>query len=136
MMYMTKTVTGSGEEPSKIDRTAPAGSKNSLGAESVRDGRPATDDSVEEAIDEMGPGISQAAAENMADDSKDASQDSSKDPWAGKGAVEDDAVRGSDVLAGQLGHRDQDEELKENDTDFPEPDAEAEHSGGPSAKVR
>jgi hypothetical protein len=35
-----------------IDRTAPAGSKNSLGAQSVRDGRPATDDSVVEAMDE------------------------------------------------------------------------------------
>jgi hypothetical protein len=33
-------------------------------------------------------------------------------------------------MAGQLGHRDQDEEIKDNDTDFPEPDAEAEHSGG------
>jgi hypothetical protein len=42
---------------SKIDRTAPAGSENSLGAESVRDGRPATDDSVVEAMDEEGPGI-------------------------------------------------------------------------------
>jgi len=41
-----------------IDRTAPAGSKNSLGAQSVRDGRPATDDSVVEAIDEEGPGVS------------------------------------------------------------------------------
>jgi hypothetical protein len=41
----------------KIDRTAPAGSANSLGAESVRDGRPATDDSVVEAIDEEGPEI-------------------------------------------------------------------------------
>jgi hypothetical protein len=41
----------------KIDRTAPAGSENSLGAESVRDGRPATDDDVVEAIDEEGPGI-------------------------------------------------------------------------------
>ncbi len=41
----------------KIDRTAPAGSKNSLGAQSVRDGRPATDDSVVEAMDEEGPGI-------------------------------------------------------------------------------
>jgi hypothetical protein len=39
----------------KIDRTAPAGSKNSLGAQSVRDGRPSTDDSVVEAIDEEGP---------------------------------------------------------------------------------
>jgi hypothetical protein len=41
----------------KIDRMAPAGSPNSLGAESVRDGRPATDDSVVEAMDEEGPGI-------------------------------------------------------------------------------
>jgi hypothetical protein len=36
----------------KIDRTARAGSENSLGAQSVRDGRPATDDSVVEAMDE------------------------------------------------------------------------------------
>ena len=42
----------------KIDVNAPAGSKNSLGAESVRDGRPATGSDVEEAIDEEGPGIS------------------------------------------------------------------------------
>ena len=41
----------------EIDPSAPAGSKNSLGAESVRDGRPATDDQVVEAIDEMGPGV-------------------------------------------------------------------------------
>ncbi len=41
----------------KIDRTAPAGSENSLGAESIRDGRPATDDRTVEAIDEEGPGI-------------------------------------------------------------------------------
>ena len=32
-------------------------------------------------------------------------------------------------LSGQLGHRDQDEMLKDNDTDFPGLDAEAEHSG-------
>jgi hypothetical protein len=53
-----------------------------------------------------------------------------------KGAVEDDKPHpdtnrrpqhGS--LSGQLGHRDQDEMLKDADTDFPEPDAEAEHSG-------
>jgi hypothetical protein len=53
-----------------------------------------------------------------------------------KGAVEDDGQypdserrpqHGS--LSGQLGHRDQDEMLKDADTDFPEPDAEAEHSG-------
>jgi hypothetical protein len=36
---------------------APAGTANSLGAESVRDGRPATDDDTVEAIDEGGPGI-------------------------------------------------------------------------------
>ncbi len=42
----------------KIDRTAPAGSENSLGAQSVRVGRPATDDGVVEAIDEEGPGTS------------------------------------------------------------------------------
>jgi hypothetical protein len=38
-----------------IDRNAPAGSENSLGAQSVRDGRPATKDDVVEAKDEMGP---------------------------------------------------------------------------------
>jgi hypothetical protein len=42
----------------EIDPTAPAGSKDALGAESIRDGRPATDDSTVEAIDEEGPGIS------------------------------------------------------------------------------
>jgi hypothetical protein len=42
----------------QIDRSAPAGSKNSLGAESVRDGRPSTDDSIVEAMDEEGPGPS------------------------------------------------------------------------------
>jgi hypothetical protein len=46
------------DPPSKIDPTAPAGSKNSLGAESVRDGRPATDDSTVEAMDEESPDIS------------------------------------------------------------------------------
>jgi hypothetical protein len=47
----------SGPRDVKIDRTAPAGSENSLGAQSVRDGRPATDDSVVEAMDEEGPGV-------------------------------------------------------------------------------
>jgi hypothetical protein len=53
------------------------------------------------------------------------------DEALGKGAVEGDGIvdnRGGS-LAGQLGHRDEDELLKDNDTDFPEPDAEAEHSG-------
>lgn len=40
-----------------IDPNAPAGSKNSLGAESIRDGRPATCDDVVEAMDEEGPGV-------------------------------------------------------------------------------
>jgi hypothetical protein len=46
-----------GSDSQEIDLSAPAGSKNSLGAESVRDGRPATDDEVVEAMDEMGPGV-------------------------------------------------------------------------------
>jgi hypothetical protein len=37
----------------KIDRNAPAGSKNSLGAKSDCNGRPTTDDSVMEAKDEQ-----------------------------------------------------------------------------------
>ncbi len=41
----------------KIDPAAPAGSETSLGKESVREGRPATDDKIVEAIDEEGPGI-------------------------------------------------------------------------------
>ena len=58
------------------------------------------------------------------------------DEGMGKGAVEDDAVYPDgrrrphqSYMAGQLGHRDQDEMLKDNDTDYPEPDADAEHSG-------
>ena len=58
------------------------------------------------------------------------------DEGMSKGAVEDGAVypdnqrrpqHGS--LTGQLGHRDQDEMLKDADTDFPGLDAEAEHTG-------
>ena len=44
-------------DPTKIDRNAPAGTEHSLGAESVRDGRPSTDDGVIEAIDEETPGL-------------------------------------------------------------------------------
>ena len=52
-----------------------------------------------------------------------------------KGAEEDDALypdsqrRSHGYFAGQLGHRDQDEMLKDNDTDFPGLDADAEHTG-------
>ena len=52
------TTTESNPSSTKIDLNAPAGSKNSLGAESVRDGRPSTDSDVVEAIDEEGPGMS------------------------------------------------------------------------------
>jgi len=44
-------------DPTKVDRNAPAGSEDSLGAESVREGRPSTDDSVVEAMDEESPGL-------------------------------------------------------------------------------
>jgi hypothetical protein len=44
-------------DPTKISRNAPAGSETSLGAESVRDDRPSTDDSVIEAMDEETPGL-------------------------------------------------------------------------------
>jgi hypothetical protein len=36
---------------------------------------------------------------------------------------------GQGSFSGQLGHRDQDEMIKDNDTDFPEPGAREEHSG-------
>jgi hypothetical protein len=51
------TPAGTDSSPNKIDRNAPAGSENSFGAESVRDGRPNTGDDVVEAIDEEGPGV-------------------------------------------------------------------------------
>jgi hypothetical protein len=38
------------------DPAAPAGSPSSVGAESVRDGRPSSCDDVVEAMDEAGPG--------------------------------------------------------------------------------
>jgi hypothetical protein len=44
-------------DPSKIDRNSPVGVENSLGTESVRDGRPSTDDSAMEAMDEETPGL-------------------------------------------------------------------------------
>jgi hypothetical protein len=44
-----------GPRSSTIDPNAPAGSKNSLGEESIRDGRPSTDENTVEAIDEETP---------------------------------------------------------------------------------
>ena len=62
-----------------------------------------------------------------------ADQAGMQDEAANKGAVEDDGRHrdSESSLSGQIGHRDQDAMLKDNDTDFPEPDAKAEHSGGP-----
>lgn len=50
------------------------------------------------------------------------------------GAVEDDTtsrakVRSQVSTDGQLGHRDQDAMLKDNDSGMPEPDASGEHTG-------
>ncbi len=50
------------------------------------------------------------------------------DSDAHKGAVEDDRENESS-LSGQLGHRDQDELIKDSDSDFPEPGSSPEHSG-------
>ncbi len=52
------TATSVAEPHRKIDREAPAGTENSLGAGSIRDGRPATKSNVVESIDEMGLGTS------------------------------------------------------------------------------
>jgi hypothetical protein len=50
-----------------------------------------------------------------------------------KGAVEEEvsvpSTNGQPNLQGQLGHRDQEELLKDADTDFPEPGSSPEHSG-------
>jgi hypothetical protein len=55
------------------------------------------------------------------------------DSDAHKGAVEQETSQPSSTgepnLQGQLGHRDQDEMLKDADTDFPEPGSSEEHSG-------
>jgi hypothetical protein len=45
----------------EIDRDAPAGSPGSLGSKSDCNGRPATDSSVVEAIDEAGPLVKPSA---------------------------------------------------------------------------
>ena len=50
------------------------------------------------------------------------------DSDAHKGAVEDDK-RSDNSLGGQIGHRDENEMLKDADSDFPEPGSNPEHSG-------
>lgn len=53
-----KTAPGNAEACSTpMDPKAPAGKPGSLGSKSDCGGRPATDDSVVEAKDEMGPGL-------------------------------------------------------------------------------
>jgi hypothetical protein len=58
------------------------------------------------------------------------------DEDAGKGAVEQDRPdqQGNVSLAGQIGHRNQDPLLKANDSDYPEPGQNPEHSGEPQAR--
>ena len=58
------TASTPGAQPGEIDPNAPAGTANSVGAESVRDGRPSTDASTVEAIDEAGPGVTPPLAGN------------------------------------------------------------------------
>ena len=57
--------------------------------------------------------------------------DENNDTDLRKGAVEeeDPKKKSQSSLNGQLGHRDQDPMLKDNDTDFPEPGENEEHSG-------
>ncbi len=55
-----------------------------------------------------------------------------KDSDAGKGAVEDDqpsTTPGQPHLQGQMDHRSSNAEVKNSDTDFPEPGSSPEHSG-------
>jgi hypothetical protein len=56
-----------------------------------------------------------------------------KDQDRFKGAVEqeDPTQEGNTSLSGQLGHRDQDEMIKDADSDFPEPGQSPEHTGEP-----
>jgi hypothetical protein len=57
-----------------------------------------------------------------------------------KGASEEDSARGARAgdhnLRDQLGHRDQDEMLKDSDSDFPEPGSNSEHSGQESRSAQ
>jgi hypothetical protein len=51
-----------------------------------------------------------------------------------KGVVEEESPRATTShpsINGQLGHRTSDADVKDNDSDFPEPGAREEHSGKP-----
>ena len=60
---------------------------------------------------------------------------SKNDQDRGKGAVEQDSREqpSNTSLGGQLPHRTEDAMVKSNDTDFPEPGGNPEHSGEPEA---
>ncbi len=55
------------------------------------------------------------------------------DPDSNKGAVEQDkpGQPTNTSMSGQLGHRSENPQVKSNDTDFPEPGENPEHSGEP-----
>lgn len=59
------------------------------------------------------------------------------DQDAAKGATEteDPNEKGNVGLQEQIGHRDQDPNLKDADSDFPEPGNNPEHSGEPQRKT-
>lgn len=56
-----------------------------------------------------------------------------RDQDESKGATEEnlDNTPGNAGLQGQLGHRDQNSDIKDADSDFPEPGGSPEHSGEP-----
>jgi hypothetical protein len=62
----------------------------------------------------------------------------SKDQDCGKGAVEQDGPGQptNTSMQGQLGHRTEDPLVKDNDSDFPEPGNNAEHSGEPEGNKK
>jgi hypothetical protein len=62
---------------------------------------------------------------------------SENDPDRAKGAVETEEHHhdGNLGLSEQLGHRDQDPQIKNADTDFPEPGNSPEHSGEDTRKA-
>jgi hypothetical protein len=59
------------------------------------------------------------------------------DSDSAKGAVEQEAPtqHGNSSLRGQLGHRTANEMIKENDSDFPEPGGNPEHTGEPEMEA-
>lgn len=62
----------------------------------------------------------------------------SRDQDSGKGAVEQDGPGQptNTSMQGQLGHRTEDPMVKDNDSDFPEPGGNEEHTGEPEAKKK